>query len=111
METLGTYHKLGVPVPQTHADVPAALEALEAKKKEYEELREKAKTEPEPEEEEVAEEEAAADDEESSKEVVANGDVPHANGNSAKPEGKGGKACTRGCLGGWAKCSGMSASD
>jgi len=89
METLGTYHKLGVPVPQTHADIPAALEALEAKKKEYEELREKAKDEPEPEEEEVAEEEAAADDEESSKEVVANGDVPHANGNSAETEGKG----------------------
>jgi hypothetical protein len=83
METLGTFYKLGVTAPNTVADVPATLEAMEAKKKEYEELREKAKTEPEPEEEEAVDEEAG-DEEESSKDVLANGDGPHANGNAGK---------------------------
>jgi hypothetical protein len=41
MDDLKKFMQLGVKVPITTADVPAALEALEAKKKEFEEKRDK----------------------------------------------------------------------
>jgi hypothetical protein len=41
MEDLRLFMKLSVKAPTTTAEVPAALEALEAKKKEYEEKRDK----------------------------------------------------------------------
>lgn len=65
LETLKTFHELGVEPPATNEDVPKTIAALEAKKKEFEEKRDKAAAEPpsedEPEPEEAAAEEAGAD--------------------------------------------------
>jgi hypothetical protein len=46
LETLKTFHELGVEPPSANEDVPKTIEALEAKKKEYEEKRDKAAAEP-----------------------------------------------------------------
>jgi hypothetical protein len=95
------------------ADVPACLEAVTAKKAEYEALKEKAATEPEPEEEAAAEEEAkeegeaaaaAADEKEeeeaeakeedkaSSSKAEANGNAaPEANGHAKEDKEDGGE--------------------
>jgi len=60
LETLKTFHELGVEPPATNEDVPKTIAALEAKKKEYEEKRDKAAAEP-PSEDEPEPEEAAAE--------------------------------------------------
>jgi hypothetical protein len=60
LETLKTFHELGVEPPATNEDVSKTIAALEAKKKEYEEKRDKAAAEP-PSEDEPEPEEAAAE--------------------------------------------------
>jgi len=93
LETLKTFHELGVEPPSTNEDVPKTIAALEAKKKEFEEKRDKAAAEPpseeEPEAEEAPEEAAAAEgDKEAAadKEAEANGDAPKVEVNSADVE-------------------------
>lgn len=46
LETLKTFMSLGVEPPKNNDDVPKVIEVLEAKKKEYEEKRDKAAAEP-----------------------------------------------------------------
>lgn len=98
LDTLKTFHELGVEPPSTNEDVPKTITALEAKKKEFEEKRDKAaaeppsEDEPEPEEapgdapaepaaeadkeaEEKKEEEAAEANGDAAKEADANGDA------------------------------------
>eukprot|EP00879_Flechtneria_rotunda_P000406 GHRR01000500.1.p1 GENE.GHRR01000500.1~~GHRR01000500.1.p1 ORF type:complete len:620 (+),score=299.54 GHRR01000500.1:185-2044(+) len=58
LETLKTFMMLGLEAPKTNEEVPKTIEALEAKKKEFEEKRDKAAAEPEPE----PEAEAAVDE-------------------------------------------------
>jgi hypothetical protein len=73
LDTLKTFHELGVEPPSTNEDVPKTIAALEAKKKEFEEKRDKAAAEPpsedEPEPEETPEEAAAEPAAEADKEV------------------------------------------
>lgn len=92
LATLQTFMKLGVTPPATMGDVPGVLEAVTAKKAEYEALKEKAAAEPEPEEEAAAEEEgesaAAAADEKDDKEEDKEEDKP----SSSKAEANGGAA-------------------
>lgn len=91
LATLQTFMKLGVTPPATMGDVPGVLEAVTAKKAEYEALKEKAAAEPEPEEEAAAEEEgesAAAADEKEDKEEDKEEDKP----SSSKAEANGGAA-------------------
>lgn len=54
LETLKTFMSLGVEPPKSSDDVPKVIEVLEAKKKEFEEKRDKAAAEPPSEEEEAA---------------------------------------------------------
>lgn len=64
LDTLKTFHELGVEPPSTNEDVPKTIAALEAKKKEFEEKRDKAAVEPPSEDEpepEVTPEEAPAE--------------------------------------------------
>jgi len=91
LETLKTFHELGVEPPSTNEDVPKTIAALEAKKKEFEEKRDKAAVEPpseEPEAEEAAEEPAAEGDKEAEagKEAEANGDAPKAEAEGAEAD-------------------------
>ncbi|KAI8466860.1 MAG: hypothetical protein J3K34DRAFT_524188 [Monoraphidium minutum] len=74
MDDLKRFMKLGVKAPTSHADVPAAIEALEAKKKEYEEKRDKAAAAAEEGGEEPADEEEEAP-EEAPKDPVAAAEV------------------------------------
>jgi hypothetical protein len=73
LDTLKTFHELGVEPPSTNEDVPKTIAALEAKKKEFEEKRDKAAAEPpsedEPEPEETPEEAPAEPAAEADKEV------------------------------------------
>jgi hypothetical protein len=52
LETLKTFMTLGIEAPKGSEDVPRAIAAVEAKKAEYEEKRDKAAAEPPSEEEE-----------------------------------------------------------
>lgn len=67
LDTLKTFHELGVEPPATNEDVPKTIAAVEAKKKEFEEKRDKAaaeppsEDEPEPEAETLAEPAPAAE--------------------------------------------------
>lgn len=63
LETLKTFLKMGIEAPKGNDDVPRAIADVEAKKRDYEEKRDKAAAEPEPEEEE-AEEDAKEEQEE-----------------------------------------------
>jgi hypothetical protein len=55
LETLKTFMTLGIEAPKGSEDVPRAIAAVEAKKAEYEEKRDKAAAEPPSEEEEPVE--------------------------------------------------------
>ncbi|GBF95776.1 hypothetical protein Rsub_08212 [Raphidocelis subcapitata] len=61
MDDLKTFMKLGVKAPATIADVAASIEALEGKRKEFEEKRDKVAAAPEEEEEDAAAEEEEAE--------------------------------------------------
>ncbi|KAF8069594.1 hypothetical protein HT031_001711 [Scenedesmus sp. PABB004] len=117
LETLKTFMALGLEAPKSNDDVPAAIEAVEAKKKEYEEKRDKAALEP-PSEEEEAEPEAkegeeakeakdgeeaeeAKDEEEKEAEEEEEKEEPaaakaEANGDAPKAEANGGAATANG---------------
>lgn len=61
LDTLKTFHELGVEPPATNEDVAKTIAAVEAKKKEFEEKRDKAAAEPPSEDEPEPEAEAPAE--------------------------------------------------
>lgn len=61
LDTLKTFHELGVEPPATNEDVPKTIAAVEAKKKEFEEKRDKAAAEPPSEDEPEPEAETPAE--------------------------------------------------
>lgn len=73
METLKTFMSLGVDVPHSSSDVPKTIEAVEAKKKGFEELRDKYKDAPPEEEPEEEPEDEEVPDEAPEAPALANG--------------------------------------